>query len=622
MSETNAPALGKKEETIWPEETGLIEAISRNPTNRKLIILFSLLLIPLILWQTAVVSNQTALDRLAEQGSQRLTIYRSSLQSEFEKYEFQPILLSRMEDMVRLLIDPDDTAITQWMNHRLSEINEIAKTSATYLMDKNGITLAASNWKSDRSFVGNNFAFRPYFKQAIAGKSGRYFALGTTSNKPGYYLSHPIQAAGQTLGVVVVKVSVERLEKDWAASNDKVMVSDKDGIVFISSKPNWKYKSLTPLSETVREELKNSRKYSHAKLQPLSITKRKPYDDKGEIITLAEKDAKSGKIKSGSHFLQDMKIPGAGWTLHLISPMKPVYQTITYTVLIVTSGLIITVLIALYLIQKRLAARDRQNLQRQAQLALQEANDSLEQRVQERTRDLQRAQDGLIQASKLAALGQMAAGITHELNNPLAAIRSYSDNARVLIERERFGDAAENLSQISNLTSRMAEITQQLKTFSRKTEGRQQAISVNDAIDHALSLLSKSGSLNGVSINYTPLETPLTVKGNLVRLEQVFINLFSNAIDAMADSKDRILDISIVVNSTKAKILVHDSGPGLDEEIIEQVFDPFFTTKEVGKGLGLGLSISSRIISDFGGMMSAENDPEGGALFRVELLRE
>jgi two-component system C4-dicarboxylate transport sensor histidine kinase DctB len=599
-----------------------LDLLLRSRRSRLILGLVGLFLIPLIIWQTAAFSREAALNTLAAEGQQRLTIYRSNLQSELEKYEFLPVSLSRIDDLVRLLIKPDDREIGEWVNHRLEEINALAKADTTYLMASDGKTLASSNWKSDHSFVGKNFSFRPYFQQAMAGRSGRYFALGTTSNEPGYYLSHPVKAAGQTLGAVVVKVSVKRLEQDWAASNDLVMVVDADGIIVISSKNNWKFRALLPLDETRRAELIKSRKYNNATLTPMRINGRKPYGSNAEIISLTDKITDQNSMKTASYFLQSMKMPGTSWTLYHLSSMRAVHQTVIYTVLIVTFALIITALTMLYMVQRRLGLKGRLELQRRAQEVLREANDSLEQRVQERTADLKTAQDGLLQASKLAALGQLAAGITHELNNPLAAIRSYSDNAKVLLERERFDDAAENLTQISDLTGRMAEITQQLRAFSRKTVGRLDAVSIAEAMAQALSLLSKGGKLNGITIQNKIEGSPVRIRGNLVRLEQVLINLISNAVDAMQGSPQRLLEISLKEEERKVVLSVRDTGKGFGDGELENLFDPFFTTKEAGKGLGLGLSISSRIISDFGGAMRAENHRDGGAVFRVELLKQ
>ncbi len=637
------PGIGE-EETVWPSPPGLIASLMETRRSRLTVGALCLLLIPIILWQSGVWAHTTAVRSLKKEGDQRLVIYRSALQSEFEKYEFHPVLLARVDDFVRLLITPEDKRQREWINSRLDEFNSIAKTSATYLMDRNGLTLASSNWKSETSFVGKNFSFRPYFIEAMKGRSGRYFALGTTSNEPGYYLSHPVQAAGETLGVIVVKVGVQRLEEDWAASKDKVMVSDQDGIIFMSSNPAWKYKTLAPLSQERREAVRKTRKYSNQPLSSLPQIFREPYEEGAEVLTLGESTLNKSETVAAAknYFFQTMAVPNSDWKLHLLSDMSSVRRTVAYAVLITSFAIVIAIMVALNWVQRRLALRERLLLQRQAQRALRRANDQLETRVHDRTADLKasnkrlkeeiserrkaeadlrQAQDELIQASKLAALGQLAAGINHEMNQPLTAIRSYSDNARVLLERERTDDVRSNLEQISELTARISEIAKQLKVFSRKADDGMEAVELSQVVSDALTLLGTGGKLTDIEIVNRINKADFLAKANLVRLEQVFLNLFGNARDAMQDSTSKRLEIDAEADDLWIRILVRDTGSGFAKGQVEKIFDPFYTTKEVGRGLGLGLSISYRIIEDFGGKLRAANHPDGGAVFQVELKR-
>jgi len=639
-----SPEQQLDDETVWPSPPGLFASLMETRRSRLTVGAFCLLLIPVILWQAGVWSHHAAVVTLKREGEQRMIIYRSALQSEFEKYEFHPVLLARVDDFVRLLINPDDKKQKEWVNRRLDELNAIAKTSATYLMDRNGLTLAASNWQTETSFVGKNFNFRPYFVEAMKGRSGRYFALGTTSNEPGYYLSHPVQAAGETLGVVVVKVGVQRLEDDWAASKDEVMVSDQDGIVFMASNAAWKYKTLAPLSRDRREALQQSRKYSNQPLNPLPQISREPYEDNSEILTIGEGplDKRETVAAAKTYFFQTSDVPHSKWKLHLLSDMSGVRKTVAYAALFTSLAIAMAVMIALNWVQRRLALRERLLLQRQAQRALRRANDQLEMRVQNRTADLnasnkrlkeeiterlkaeaglRQTQDELIQASKLAALGQLAAGINHEMNQPLTAIRSYSDNARVLLERNRIDEASGNLEQISALTARISEIAKQLQVFSRKADDGLSAVTLSDVVRNALVLVGTGGKLDGITIENHMETTGFAAQANLVRLEQVFINLIGNARDAMLNSLEKRLEIHAEADDEYVRVQVRDTGTGFAEGQVEKIFDPFYTTKEVGRGLGLGLSVSYRIIEDFGGKLRAANHPDGGAVFQVELKR-
>ena len=209
----------------------------------------------------------------------------------------------------------------------------------------------------------------------------------------------------------------------------------------------------------------------------------------------------------------------------------------------------------------------------------------------------------------------MSAGITHELNQPLAAIKSYAENARVFLQREATGRAAENLAVISELTDRMAQITGHLKTFARKSDNRIEAVDFRLALANALVLLAPRMRKQGVALHQALCEGPVRVCADAVRIEQVLVNLIKNAIDAMQESGGTSLRLSLQCEDDRMVFRVHDSGHGIDPADLPQLFDPFFTTKQVGEGLGLGLSISYGIVKDFGGQLSAGNHPQGGAEF-------
>jgi two-component system C4-dicarboxylate transport sensor histidine kinase DctB len=250
------------------------------------------------------------------------------------------------------------------------------------------------------------------------------------------------------------------------------------------------------------------------------------------------------------------------------------------------------------------------------------SNQRLSDEIEERRRaeaNLRQTQDELIQAAKLAVLGQLAAGINHELNQPLAAIRAYAENARRFIALTRHDKADANLEQIVELTERMADISAQLRQFSRKSSERQEAISVQACIDYALRLFQSRLREGNISIIQDwPAET-LWVKGDLVRLEQVLVNLIGNALQAMKTVAAPQLTLGAYAHQQQVIISVTDNGPGIPEEHLGQIFEPFFTTKAPGSGLGLGLSISSRIMDDLGGKLQAANQPEGGACFTITL---
>jgi two-component system C4-dicarboxylate transport sensor histidine kinase DctB len=297
------------------------------------------------------------------------------------------------------------------------------------------------------------------------------------------------------------------------------------------------------------------------------------------------------------------------------------------------------------LLQSAYAELNQRVAERTADLS--QANEQLKKEVSERTRaeqELRAAHDELIQASKLAALGQMAAGITHELNQPLAALRGFSDNTRVLLERGDQASARENLEAIAALTERMGKITNQLKLFVGRARPRSARAPLARALRNVLALLQKRlqdvevdvsvvDAAAGTRERFDPAEDHPEFVANCddLRLEQVLINLLGNALDAAAGDPGAShpaaatpaprIEIEIEATDATLSISVHDNGPGIPDDVLPRLFEPFFTTKEMGQGLGLGLAISSSIARDAGGSLVARNAPDGGALFVLTLRR-
>ncbi|WP_449406226.1 sensor histidine kinase [Massilia phosphatilytica] len=242
---------------------------------------------------------------------------------------------------------------------------------------------------------------------------------------------------------------------------------------------------------------------------------------------------------------------------------------------------------------------------------------------QQAEQQLRKAQSELVQAGKMAVLGQLSAGITHELNQPLTALRTMSDNARVLIERGRLDDARANLATISQLVERMGLLTGQLRQFARKADAMLSAVAVGEAVTAALFLVERRIAQERVGFRMSTHPRDLYALCDSNRLQQVLVNLFSNALDAMemAGSTPRELVVDAGRDGGRVRITVTDSGPGVPEAIRTHLFEPFFTTKPQGKGLGLGLAISEQIVREFGGHLRAESPPGGGARFIIDLPR-
>jgi len=614
--------------------------------NRSIKILLVILIsiaMPLTLWALAQWTHTNSLNDLRRKLDSRMQLYSSNIVSELEKYEYLPVILAR-DPILKSLFEGEmlDFRIDR-ANRHLSAIEQIAEVSAVYVMTTQGNTVAASNWDEENSFVGKNFRFRPYFKNAMQGRTGHYFALGTTSNIPGYYLSYPIGDGDKIDGVVVVKVSVARLEEAWARAKEEVIVTDRNGVVIISGRDEWRFRTLEKLRPDLRQSLINSRQYSDAQLIPIETGRERIIDDNTKRIAIRHPLA-NGKDASKWEdiYIRSRPVLGTDWIVHYIFREATLRNDVINTLIIAAFAWLIAILSFLYMLQRRnminhrleYQERHRQTLENAAielehrverrTKALSEANKRLEEEIQERHKaedDLHRAQDELIQAGKLAALGQMAAGITHEMNQPLTAIRSYADNASVLLKRDRLDDVDSNLVQISQLCARLGKISGQLKVFSRKTPSQKEPISLVKVMADTLTLLESSSKFENTQIINNIKDPSISVLGEAIRLEQVLLNILRNALDALADKAGACIWISAHAQGTRMAIHIRDNGPGFEGDDLERIFDPFFTTKEVGKGLGLGLSISSRIIQDFGGVLKAHNHPDGGAVFTIELLQ-
>ena len=456
-------------------------------------------------------------------------------------------------------------------------------------------------------------------------------ALGTTSLKRGYYFAAPVRdAAGEILGAITVKVLLEPLEAAWPGTLDRVIVTDSVGVILMSSRDDWRYRTLAPLSEAELGRILAQQQYTGASLAPLPIAARRAFGAKAERVELTGETAKT--LAGGEAFLlQSFPLQGIGLTVWSLSPASQVRGAVTQAVVLAAFGFLIVIGLTWIWLQRRLAIRERfeTDERHKAELegkvaartrALQTVNADLRAEVSERQkteRELREAQAELVQAAKMAALGQLSAGIGHELNQPLGAIRSYADNAKVLLERDRLPEVEANLTQISGITARMAEIVRRLKTFARKPSHKAEAVCLRSALDDALALMDSR--IDGERIEIEVPAEGARVLADPVRLQQTLVNLIGNALDAMAESKAPCLRFVAEPRGAQVALQVIDSGPGITDEALDHVFDPFYTTKDPGQGLGLGLSISYNILRDLGGSLTARNRPEGGACFTLTL---
>ncbi|MCB1914425.1 MAG: sensor histidine kinase [Rhodocyclaceae bacterium] len=579
------------------------------------------------------------LAQLARANEARLEFYRSSLIQTLEEFRLLPGVIGLDSRVRSLLEQPGQDGLAEAVNHYLEQVGADPAIQFVFVLDPEGTALAASNWRDEFSLVGSNYGFRPYFEEAMAGGAGRFYGIGVTTQLAGFFLSAPVTIDGRIAGVTVVKISLDRFEDAWRRSGDLLMLTDRLGVALMASSPGWKFRSLRPIGREEAETLAHTQQYLYEELPPLRAADGGalvPRAGETRVVSLA-RDAQpfvSGARGSRDYLLQAAALPEYGWQLLFFSELTDVRVLALTgaiavglaTLLLLTAGMLMELRrrrllerqaarVALEQIQADLEARIAERTE-----ALTEANRRLEQRVtalKEAEQILTRTRDSAVQAGKLAVLGQMAAGITHEINQPLAALTTLADNAATLVSRGRSDEARQNLGYISELAQRMGRIVGQLKTFARRGEEHLSAVPVSDAMNNVLRLFETRGQRSGLDIRVTCRVPGLCARADPVRLEQVLLNLVSNAVDAMEQQNEGALDIECDRAGDAVEITLRDNGPGISAEALPHLFEPFFTTKPAGKGLGLGLAISRLIVESLDGRLSAGNNADGGAWFRV-----
>ncbi len=573
--------------------------------KRPIGILIALAMALFSIWQVYQLSKSMVLSSLRETGEARLNLYAGTVQGALEKYSYLPFLLAKNHNIQHILQGNGDS---KQVNRYLTVVNKQAGSAALFIMNSAGVTLCSSNWHEDLSFVGKNYGFRPYFKDAMEGVASGFFAIGVTTSRPGYFFSAPIyNFAGNTvIGVAVVKIDLTPLEKSWLEGGEMVLVGDKNGILFLSSLSQYKYKSLEPLASETIVTIKEEKQYHGITIQPLGFKKSQLFAD--DVISLS----------GATYLLSSRKLPEFQWRIYYLASLTEARKLIFGTVTIAAVTLFLILLLTLYLRERRLKRISNRRASHAKKLS--KINKRLQLEIKEHSRtekELRETQQEIIQAGKLAALGQMSAVVSHELNQPIAAIRTYAASCRKFFEKDKKQMVLQNLDIISDLTEHMGSITSQLKSFARKSDGDFEPVNLQDRINRVQFMLENQIRPAGVMVNLELCETPITVLADPVKIDQVLINLIRNAIDSMATSTKKQLTIVLINKETNAELHISDSGHGIDPESMRQLFEPFFTTKGAGEGLGLGLSISFRIINEIGGTIRATENEYGGATFIV-----
>lgn len=594
-------------------------------------------------WSTHAWVQQRQLDELHRTLDSRAELYAASIGGALNKYEFLPLAVAQSEAVAQLIEQPTAGKVSE-LNAYLVDINRRAGAFAVYVLDANGTTLASSNWQDRSSYVGVNYGFRPYFKNAIAGGIGRFYGIGASTFEAGYFISQPVLRHGRIIGIVAAKVNLDWIEQSWRTpgAGEQIWVKDANGVIILATTPSFKFTSLAALSAAAKQDISEQRQFLQENLPILPHRVQRQFADGASVMSLArpQEGDKAELAVSTDYLAVNRALGPLRWQITVLAELDQVDEAARNAAIGAALGWALLMLALMYARQRRRRIAERLNAQQTLALAYEQleikvarrtadlvhANGRLQAEVAERERaeqTLRYAQAELVQSGKLAAIGQMAAGVTHELNQPLAALQTFSDNAKVFLARGRIDDALDNLSTISDLVKRLGYVTSQLKGFARRSDDARKPVDVRQAFAQTmLQIRTRKNSQRLVLHESWPGEE-IVVLCNAIGLEQVFTNLLTNAMDAVPESEEVHLWLQVRSEGLLAIIHVTDNGPGIALASLDRIFDPFYTTKE--HGLGLGLSISAGIVRAAGGALAVRNRSKaegGGAQFTITLTLE
>ncbi len=529
-----------------------------------------------------------AFDQLEQQGQADLALASDRLSGQLQRFREMAVFLADHPTLDQVF----DTQIsTGDALDLLVDARDRSGALDVLVVDATGRELATAQQTVPRLHAG-----RPYFERSLDGAMGVYHLYSDRWARRAFLFSAPVFSGdGPVIGAVIVAVDVDELEFDWRGGRQTIFYTGDLGVVFVSNRTELLYRSRV-WPPQIRGE---GGEYPSELLQPF-------FDfSENDLAGRTYWNVDGGRYLPSKALHLQLDLPVIDMVGDVLVDLGPARQQANLQSA-VAAALFLAFGAMLFLATER-------------RRALAEANLRLEARVTQRTNELQKAQGDLVQAGKLSALGQMSAGISHELNQPLMAIRSFAENAETFLQRGQADKAEQNLGRISGLAHRMDRIIKNLRAFARQENEPISDVDIIGVIAVSLEISDAKARQAGVTLNWDAPDTSVMVRGGEVRLQQVVVNLLGNAMDAMVDSPLKQIDISVNSVNGRVVILVRDTGPGIAEP--EKIFDPFYSTKEVGvsEGMGLGLSISYGLVQSFGGVIRGRNHDAGGAEFSVEL---
>ena len=554
---------------------------------------FALVLMTALAIMLVVVTNKLLTNRFTEttrnRAELRLVLYSGNLLSELRQNAIVPQLLARDPALISALNSDDFKQSTQRL---ISFLDEIGAASLT-LLDKDGRSVATT----ERSALGENHKQKPYFVDALRSKDTVFKVLRNEAGKYDFFYSRRVESQGDLAGVILVEVDLAKYERAWAGISDAVLVTDSEGRIILSTEPRWR-----GLSEA--EAL--------ARQTPIGAIQRAIQATTDWTALPAD-----AYLKGEAVMRVEGRVAFRGWRIASFTTYGSVREKVNGVLALEIMGFAILLALAFYFLNRKTAVR--MALFQRESAELRALNVRLQREIAERERvqeNLAVAEQTLAQSSKLAALGEMSAAVSHELNQPLAAMKTYLAGARLLLSRNRPDETVSSFQRIDDLIDRMSAITRQLKSYARHSGDTFEPVNLGESLNSALAMMEPQLRQRHIRITRNVPDEPVMVMGDRVRVEQVMINLLRNAMDATQTVDDAAIDLLLARGET-ATFSVRDNGHGIKD--IDSLFEPFYTTKQPGDGVGLGLAISSGIVNDLGGRLTARNAADGGAVFEVQL---
>ena len=576
-------------QTIQNSERSNLHFLRSLAWRLRVLLIFCIFIAGVTLWITNAFLSDRFTQSIRNKSELRLTFYSGNLQSELQRNSIVPKLLAQDPELIGALNSQDFSRTTQRL---ISFVEEIGAASLT-LLDRDGRTVAST----DRNDLGSTNREKAFFVDALRSNETVFTLMPLETGGAEFYYSRRVEFQNRLIGVVVAEVDLHKFERAWAGISDAIVVTDSTGKIILATDPQWR--GLTEIEALARKPAKTAME------QAMQLTADWTGYSKGTYL------------QGESVMRMEGRVPFRGWQIVSFTAYSSVREKVNVILALEIMGFALLVTALLFLANRRTTVRLK--LFEDESADLRRLNDRLQREIAEREKvqkNLEVAEQSLAQSSKLAALGEMAAAVSHELNQPLAAMKTYLAGARLLLKRSRPDEALAAFVRIDSLIERMGAITRQLKSYARKGSESFKPVDMYSALASSLSMMEPQLKHSNIRLEYIVSDKSAVVMGDRVRIEQVLINLLRNAVDAVKGVNNPEIEILLSKGET-VTLSVRDNGKGIEN--LELLFEPFHTTKKPGDGVGLGLAISSGIVKDLGGRLTARNSTQGGAVFEVQL---